>query len=120
MFDIKFYLLTTIQPCLLSEVYDTKGTINWLYWKSHRNYNTEPIYAQLLFVADLSFNNIEVIEGLDKLAKLKDLTLYNNRISKIENMDSLDQLHVFSIGNNSLKQLDNVSGSWNNNNYYYS
>ena len=25
---------------------------------------------------DLSFNNIEVIEGLDKLTKLKDLTLF--------------------------------------------
>lgn len=61
------------------------------------------------FVADLSFNNIEVIEGLHKLTKLKDLTLYNNRISKIENMEFLTQLHVFSIGNNSLKQLDNVS-----------
>ena len=60
-------------------------------------------------IADLSFNNIEVIEGLDKLTKLKDLTLYNNRISKIENMDSLSQLHVFSVGNNSLKQLDDVS-----------
>ena len=59
--------------------------------------------------ADLSFNNIEVIEGLDKLIKLKDLTLYNNRISKIENMDSLSELHVFSVGNNNLKQLDNVS-----------
>ena len=49
------------------------------------------------------------MEGLDKLVKLKDLTLYNNRISKIENMDSLSQLHVFSVGNNNLKQLDNVS-----------
>jgi len=67
------------------------------------------MYTFLCFVTDLSFNNIEVIEGLDKLAKLKDLTLYNNRISKIENMESLTQLHVFSIGNNSLKQLDNVS-----------
>ena len=67
------------------------------------------MYTILCFVADLSFNNIEVVEGLDKLTKLKDLTLYNNRISKIENMESLTQLHVFSIGNNSLKQLDNVS-----------
>ena len=65
--------------------------------------------CSFLFIADLSFNNIEVIEGLDKLVKLKDLTLFNNRISKIENMDSLTQLHVFSVGNNSLKQLDNVS-----------
>lgn len=71
------------------------------------------IHFSLFFFADLSFNNIEVIEGLDKLTKMKDLTLYNNRISKIENMESLTQLHVFSVGNNSLKQLDNVSTGYN-------
>ena len=67
---------------------------------------TEQIVFFLL--SDLSFNNIEVLEGLDKLTKLKDLTLYNNRISRVENMENLKQLHVFSIGNNNLKQLDNV------------
>lgn len=60
-------------------------------------------------LADLSFNNIEVIEGLDKLVSLEDLTLYNNRISLIENMDSLTRLHVLSLGNNDLSKLDNVS-----------
>ena len=75
-------------------------------------------YIYFYLVLDLSFNNIEVIEGLDKLTKLKDLTLYNNRISKIENMEALSQLHVFSIGNNSLKQLDNVSTKYYC--YYYS
>ena len=64
-----------------------------------------------MYLSDLSFNNIEVIEGLDKLTKMKDLTLYNNRISRIENMDNLLDLHVFSIGNNNLKELDNVSRS---------
>ena len=59
--------------------------------------------------SDLSFNNIEVIEGLDKLTKLEDLTLYNNRISRIENMDHLQELHVFSVGNNDLKDQTNVS-----------
>lgn len=59
--------------------------------------------------ADLSFNNIDVIEGLDKLPKLQDLTLYNNRISAIENMDNLAQLHVLSLGNNDLEKLENVS-----------
>lgn len=59
--------------------------------------------------SDLSFNNIEVIKGLETLTKLEDLTLYNNRISKIENMDTLEQLHVFSIGNNEIKDIKDVS-----------
>lgn len=62
-------------------------------------------------ISDLSFNNIEMIEGLDKLKKLQDLTLYNNRISCIENMDQLTNLHVFSIGNNRLTDLENVCRS---------
>lgn len=57
---------------------------------------------------DLSFNNIEVIEGLNALTKLEDLTLYNNRIATLENMDTLLNLHVFSIGNNMLTELVNV------------
>ena len=58
--------------------------------------------------SDLSFNNIEVIEGLEQLTKLEDLTLYSNRISKIENMDNLENLQVLSVGNNILKDLENV------------
>ena len=46
---------------------------------------------------------------MDKLTKLQDLTLYNNRIGTIENMDSLTQLHVLSLGNNDLEKLENVS-----------
>lgn len=65
------------------------------------------MFIPLLFL-DLSFNNIEVIEGLDQLTKLEDLTLYSNRISKIENMDNLENLQVFSIGNNVLKDLEHV------------
>jgi len=49
-----------------------------------------------------------VIEGLDRLTQLEDLTLFNNRIQHLENMDTLSKLHVFSIGNNDLKELDNV------------
>lgn len=60
-------------------------------------------------LSDLSFNNIEVIEGLDKLTKLEDLTLFNNRIQLLENMDSFPNLHVFSIGNNNLSSLENAS-----------
>jgi len=60
----------------------------------------------------LSFNNIEVIEGLDTLVKLQDLSLYNNRISKIEHMDTLQELQIFSIGKNNLTTLENVSAPW--------
>lgn len=60
------------------------------------------------FLPDLSFNNIEVIEGLDALVKLQDLSFYNNRISKIENLDMLQELQVFSIGNNNIQNLENV------------
>jgi len=62
-----------------------------------------------LLYSDLSFNNIEVIEGLDKLTQLEDLTLFNNRIQHLDNMDTLTKLHVLSVGNNDLKELDNVS-----------
>ena len=65
-------------------------------------------FILLIFSLDLSFNNIECIEGLDKLTKLRDVTLYNNRITQLENMDSLTQLHVFSAGNNKLERLENV------------
>lgn len=58
---------------------------------------------------DLSFNNITVIEGLDTLVKLTDLTLFNNRISKLENLDALINLEVLSVGNNDVKNLENVS-----------
>ena len=50
-----------------------------------------------------------MIEGLNELTQLEDLTLFNNRIQCLENMDTLTKLHVFSIGNNDLKELDNVS-----------
>jgi len=59
-------------------------------------------------VADLSFNNIEKIEGLSALVKLEDLILFNNRIEVINNIDSLKQLQVLSIGNNAIRQLESV------------
>lgn len=62
-----------------------------------------------MYVTDLSFNNIDEIEGLDRLVKLEDLTLYNNRIRKIQNMDALSELHVLSLGNNELEELENVT-----------
>lgn len=58
---------------------------------------------------DLSFNNIEKIDGLQNLVNLEDLTLYNNRITTLENMENLKKLQVFSIGNNYITELSNVS-----------
>ncbi|CAM4411602.1 unnamed protein product [Leuciscus chuanchicus] len=68
----------------------------------------EGVYQLRLDFRNLSFNNIEVIEGLDSLVKLQDLSLFNNRISVIENLDALQNLNILSIGNNSIAQLDNV------------
>lgn len=69
------------------------------------------VLATKAFVSDLSFNNIEVIDNLDTLTKLEDLTLYSNRISTIENMDALLNLHVLSLGRNQLTDLENVKAA---------
>lgn len=50
-----------------------------------------------------------MIEGLDALVKLQDLSLFNNHISVIENMDALQNLQILSLGNNLISQLDHVS-----------
>ena len=52
---------------------------------------------------DLSFNLIEVIEGLDKLTKITDLSLYSNRIKKLSGLENLCKLNVFSFGKNLIK-----------------
>lgn len=67
---------------------------------------TQPL---ALFLPDLSFNNIEAIEGLDTLVNLEDLSLFNNRISKIDSLDALAKLQVLSLGNNQIGNAMNVS-----------
>lgn len=61
--------------------------------------------------SDLSFNNIEAIEGLDTLVNLEDLSLSHNRISKIDSLDPLVNLQVLSLGNNQINNMMNVSTS---------
>ena len=58
---------------------------------------------------DLSFNNIERIEGLGSLQSLQDLSLSHNRIKVIEELDNLHSLQVFSIGYNFIESVENVS-----------
>ncbi|XP_035888770.1 dynein regulatory complex subunit 3 isoform X3 [Phyllostomus discolor] len=57
---------------------------------------------------NLSFNNIEAIEGLDTLVNLEDLSLFNNRISKIDSLDALVKLQVLSLGNNHIGNMMNI------------
>ncbi|XP_065388372.1 dynein regulatory complex subunit 3 isoform X4 [Macaca fascicularis] len=57
---------------------------------------------------NLSFNNIETIEGLDTLVNLEDLSLFNNRISKIDSLDALVKLQVLSLGNNQIDNMMNI------------
>lgn len=59
-------------------------------------------------MADISFNQIEVIEGLETLVNITDLCLTHNKISKIENLDTLVNLEIFSIANNDISTTEQV------------
>lgn len=59
-------------------------------------------------VADLSFNRIQKIEGLDHLPLLKDLTLYGNQISVLEGLDSCTELELLSLGRNRITSLQSI------------
>jgi hypothetical protein len=58
--------------------------------------------------ADLSFNRIRKIEGLEALSNLTDLTLYNNEIRMIGALEGLSQLQCLSLGNNQIDQVEQV------------
>lgn len=64
----------------------------------------------MVVVPDLSFNNIERIEGLSSLVRLTDLSLHNNHIRNIEGLDTLTKLETLSIGNNELESLEEACG----------
>ena len=66
--------------------------------------NLEPL-VNLVWL-DLSFNSIEVIQGLDCCTKIADLSLYSNQIKAISGLDKLTQLNVLSLGKNCLSNLD--------------
>lgn len=46
------------------------------------------IFTIFFYNTDLSFNNIEVIEGLENLVNLEDLSLYDNKISQLGGLDN--------------------------------
>jgi len=51
---------------------------------------------------DLSFNMIEKIEGIEKLTKLSDLSLFSNNIVTISGLETLKNLNVLSLGSNKI------------------
>ena len=66
------------------------------------------VRAAKLASPDLSFNQIEVIEGLDALVKITDLCLTHNKISKIEGIEQLVDLEIFSCANNEISSTEEV------------
>jgi len=59
--------------------------------------------------ADLSFNQIEKIEGLEPLVKITDLCLTHNKVSKIEGITTLVELEIFSMANNEIVSTDELT-----------
>lgn len=57
---------------------------------------------------DLSFNRISVIEGLETLVNLTDLSLYNNRIMVLDGLQNCAKLNIFSIGNNLIRSFEEI------------
>lgn len=51
---------------------------------------------------DLSFNSITKLEGLSRLKKVTDLSLFSNKLERIENIETLEDLVVLSLGEQSI------------------
>jgi Leucine-rich repeat (LRR) protein len=45
------------------------------------------------------------MEGMDKLTKLEDLTLYKNKVVEVQGLDQLHHLNVLSLGSNKIADL---------------
>ena len=47
---------------------------------------------------DLSFNQIETVEGLEKLTRLQDLSLHHNKLTSIDALVHNPALATLSVG----------------------
>ena len=52
---------------------------------------------------DLSYNQIEKVEGLEKLTRLQDLSLHHNKLKCIDSLVHNPALATLSLGANSLQ-----------------
>ncbi len=57
---------------------------------------------------DLSFNSIKVIENIEHLSKLTDLSLQSNQITTVEGLTGMPDLSCLSMGDNSIKSMDGL------------
>jgi len=64
----------------------------------------EKIYPQVISL-DLSFNQISVINGLEKFAQLKNLVLDNNEVISEQNLPKLDSLDTLWVNGNNITDL---------------
>mgnify|MGYP000078779447 FL=1 len=57
---------------------------------------------------DLSFNRIKVIEGLESLVNLTDLSLFSNQIQEVSppSLDANTKLNVLSLGDNQISSFE--------------
>jgi hypothetical protein len=62
-----------------------------------------------LGVLSLCFNEIEKIEGLEKLANLAALRLGDNKIKKIEGLDTLERLRDLDLPNNPISKIEGLA-----------
>ena len=54
---------------------------------------------------DLSFNQIETVEGLEKLTRLQDLSLHHNKLTSIDALVHSPALATLSVGVQALSRL---------------
>ena len=57
---------------------------------------------------DLDNNQIQILQGLDKLAQLSELSLQNNQIQTIQGLDKLAQLSRLSLSNNQIQTIQGL------------
>ncbi len=61
-----------------------------------------------IFCLNLSGRNIEEIEGLEKLTKLKELNLSINKIKKLKGLENTKELKDLNASNNMIQTIEGI------------